>query len=133
MMVVVLELIVVERVVIYSIMHFEQHRRRDAEEIGSHLVDLIEHEQWVRSLRLAHRLDDLAGHRADVSAPVAADLSLVSHPAKRYAHELAAGRFRDRLAKRSLADARRADEAKERPGQLVGPLLYREILGDALH
>ena len=39
---------------------------------------------------LLHRLDDPAGQRADVGAPVAADLGLVAHAAERDAHELAA-------------------------------------------
>jgi len=36
-----------------------------------------------------------------------------------------------RLAERGLADARRADQAKDRSGQLVGALLHGEILDDA--
>src|SRR5262249_45809885 len=39
---------------------------------------------------------------------------------------------RDRLAERGLADARRADQAQDRPGQLVGALLHGEIFDDAL-
>ena len=40
--------------------------------------------------------------------------------------------MRDRLAERGLADAGRADQAQDRAGQLVGALLHREILDDAL-
>ena len=127
-----LEIVVVEGVVLLGIEHLEQRRRRIAAEIGAHLVDLVEQEQRIRGLRLAHRLDDLAGHRADIGPPMAADLRLVAHAAERDAHELAAGRFRDRLAERGLADAGRADQAQDRPGQLVGALLHREILDDAL-
>ena len=61
-----------------------------------------------------------------------ADLGLVAHAAERHAHELAAGRLGDRLAERGLADAGRADQAQDRPGQLVGALLHGEILDDAL-
>ena len=127
-----LEIVIVEGVVLLGIEHLEQSRGRIAAEIGAHLVDLVEQEQRVRGLGLAHRLDDLAGHRADIGAPVAADLGLVAHAAERHAHELAAGRLRDRLAERGLADAGRADQAQDRPGQLVGALLHREILDDAL-
>ena len=63
---------------------------------------------------------------------MAADLGLVTHPAQRHAHELAAGRFRDRLAKRGLADAGRADQAQNRSGQLIGALLHGEIFDDPL-
>ena len=126
-----LEIVVVEGVVLLGIEHFKQRRRRIAAEIGAHLVDLVEQEQRVRGLRLAHRLDDLAGHRADIGPPMAADLGLVAHAAERHAHELAPGRLRDRLAERGLADAGRADQAQDRSGQLVGALLHREIFDDA--
>ena len=127
-----LEIVVVEGGVLLGVEHLEQGRRRIAAEIGAHLVDLVEQEQRVRRLGLAHRLDDLAGHRADVGAPVTADLGLVAHAAERHAHEFAAGRLRDRLAERGLADAGRADQAQDRPGQLVGALLHGEIFDDAL-
>src|SRR5437867_715764 len=52
--------------------------------------------------------------------------------AERHAHEVAACRARDRLAERGLADARRTDQAQDRPGQLVGALLDGEIFDDAL-
>src|ERR1019366_4502927 len=80
---------------------------------------------------LAHRLDDLAGHRADIGAPVTADLGLVTHAAERHAHEFAARGAGDRLAERGLAHAGRTDQAQDRPGQLVGALLHGEILDDA--
>jgi hypothetical protein len=82
--------------------------------------------------RLLQRLDDLAGHRADIGPAVTADLGLVSHAAQRHADELAAGRLGDRLAERGLADARRADEAEDRALELAGARLHREVLDDAL-
>ena len=63
---------------------------------------------------------------------MAANLGLVAHAAERHAHELASGRLGDRLAERGLADAGRADQAEDRSGQLVGALLHREVLDDAL-
>ena len=74
--------------------------------------------------------DDLARQRADVGPAVAADLGLVAHAAQRLARELAPGRPGDRPAERGLADARRADEAQDRPLELVGPRLDREIFDD---
>jgi hypothetical protein len=59
------------------------------------------------------------------------DLRLIVHAAERHAHEVAAGRPRDRLAERGLADAGRADKAQDRPGQLVGALLDGEVFDDA--
>ena len=127
-----LEIVVVEGVVLLGVEHLEQRRRRIAAEIGAHLVHLVEQEQRVRRLRLPHRLDDLAGHRADIGPAVTADLGFVTHAAERHAHEIAAGRLRDRLAERGLADAGRSDQAQDRAGQLVGALLHGEILDDAL-
>ena len=127
-----LEVMVVERRVLLGVQHLEQRRRRIAAEIHAHLVDLVEQEQRIGRLGLAHRLDDLAGHRADIGAPMAADLRFVAHAAERHAHELAARRLGDRLAERGLADAGRPDEAQDRPRQLVGALLHGEIFDDAL-
>ena len=107
-------------------------RRRIAAEVHAHLVDLVEQEERVGLLRLLHRLDDLAGHRADVGAAVTADLGLVTHAAQRHADELAARGLGDRLAERGLADAGRSDEAQDGPAQLVGAALHGEILEDAL-
>ena len=72
------------------------------------------------------------GHRADVGAPVAADLGLVAHAADRHAHELAPERARDRLAERGLADAGRPDEAEDLARDLVAELRDREVLDDPL-
>src|SRR5690606_9149144 len=63
---------------------------------------------------------------------MSADLRLVPHAAKADAHEVAAGGGSDRLAKGSLADTRRSHEAEDRPLHLLGALLHREILEDAL-
>src|SRR6185437_7824009 len=81
---------------------------------------------------LADRLDHLAGHRADIGPPVAADFGLVPDAAERHAHEIAAGRLGDRLAERGLADARGADEAEDRALELAGAALHGEILDDPL-
>src|SRR5262249_33496476 len=78
------------------------------------------------------RLDDLAGHRADIGPAVAADLRLVVHAAERHVHEVAAGRARDRLAERGLAHPGRTDQAQDRAGQLVSTLLDGKIFDDAL-
>src|SRR6516164_4776734 len=127
-----LEVVVVERVVLLGVEHLEQRRRRIATEVRTYLVDLVEQEQWIRGLGLAHQLDDFAGHGADIGAPVTPDLGLIVDTAERNAHEVAAGRLRDRLAERGLADAWRTDQAQDRPGQLVGALLDGEIFNDAL-
>ena len=127
-----LQIVIVEGVVLLRVQHLEQSGSRVAAEIGAHLVDLVEQEERIDLLRLPHRLDHLAGHRADIGAAVAPDLGLVAHAAKAHAHELAARRAGDRLAERGLADAGRPDQAKDRAFQHVGAVLHREILDDAV-
>src|SRR6185437_11082645 len=92
----------------------------------------------VVGLRAPDRLQDPAGHGADVGAPVPADLRFVVHTAERRAGELAAHGAGDRVAERSLADARRPDETQDRLAaalsratQLLQPT-HREVLDDPL-
>ena len=63
---------------------------------------------------------------------MAADLGLVADAAQREADEVAARGLGQRLAKRGLADARRADQAQDRALHLVDALLHGEILDDPL-
>ena len=72
------------------------------------------------------------GIDADVGAAMAANLGFVAHAAERDAHELPLHRARDRLAERRLADARRADEAEDRPLHVAFELAHGEVLDDAL-
>ena len=118
--------------VLLGVEHLEERRRRVAPEVHRHLVDLVEEEDGVHGPRLLHELDDLAGERADVRAPVAADLGLVAHAAERQAHELAVQGLRDALRERRLADAGRAREAQDRALRLRDELPDGEELEDAL-
>src|SRR4029079_1513360 len=86
----------------------------------------------VCGLGFLYPLDDATRQRADVGAPVAADLCLVAHAAERDAAELAADRARDRATERGLADARRPREAQDRTLLVVLELAHRHVLDDAL-
>lgn len=123
---------VVERVVLLRIEHFQQRRRRIATEVHRHLVDLVEHEQRVLAADLVEVLHDAARHRTDVGTAVATDLGLVAHAAQRHAHELAVGGLGDGLAQRSLAHARRPDQAQDRALHLLHARLHRQVFKDAL-
>ena len=59
------------------------------------------------------------GKRADVGAPMAANLRFIAHAAERDAHEITAEGAGDGPAQRSFTDARRADEAKYRTFDLA--------------
>ncbi len=126
------EVVVAEGEVLLRIEHLEQRRRRIAAVVGADLVDLVQHEDRVRGAGLVDALDDAARHRADVGAPVAADLGLVPDAAQRQPHELAVEGARDRAAERRLADAGRTHEAEDRPLQALLEGVDGQELEDAL-
>ena len=133
------EVVVAERVVLRRVEHLEQRRRRVAAPVGADLVDLVEHDHRVHRPGVAQRPHEAAGQRADVRAPVAADLGLVADAAERHADELAVERARDRLADRRLAGAGRPDQRQDRAGALVlldpallAQLAHGEVLDDAV-
>jgi hypothetical protein len=97
--------VVAEGRVLLGVEHLEHRARRVALEARAHLVDLVDHQDRVVRAAVADRADDRPGQRADVGAPVAADLRLVAHAADADALELAPHRVRDRVAEGGLADA----------------------------
>ena len=127
--------------VLRRVEHFEQRRRRVAPVVGADLVDLVQQHDGVHRACLADGPDDAAGQRADVGAPVAADLRLVPHAAERDPDELAVHGAGDGLAERGLATPggpTRASTAPERAAAddaeaLVGAALADgQVLDDAL-
>jgi hypothetical protein len=83
-------------------------------------------------LRAPNALNDLPRQRADVSAPMAANFRFVVHAAEREPHELASQRARDRFAQRSLAHARRSDEAQDRALHVRLQTPHREVVENAV-
>ncbi len=117
--------------VLLRVEHLEQGGRRVTAKIHRHLVHFIEHEQGVTCLYLGHVLDDLAGHRTDIGAPMTTNLCLIAHAAQGHANELTVRRPRDRLPERRFSHPRRPDKTQDRPLDLIDPLLDREILENA--
>ena len=101
------EVVVAEGRVLLRVEHLEQGRCRVAVDAAAELVDLVEHQHRVARAGLAQRLDDAAGHRADVGAAMSADLRLVVHAAEARALELAA-RARGRCSARARSCPRPA-------------------------
>ena len=133
------EVVVAERVVLRRVEHLEQRSRGVAAPVGADLVDLVEHDHRVHRSGIAQGAHEPTRQRADVGAPVAADLGLVADPAERHAHELAVERAGDRLADRGLAGAGRADQREDRArlavvldAALLAELADGEVLDDAL-
>src|SRR4029079_13405706 len=109
--------------------------------VRADLVHLVEHHHRVLRAGLLEGPHDAAGQRADVRAPVAADLGLVVDPAERDPDELAPERPRHGLTQRRLPDARRPDQREDRPrtppgrrthAALLAQLAHREVLHDAV-
>ena len=73
---------VLEAAVLLGVEHLEQRRGGIAAEVLAELVDLVEQEQRVGGSGFLEVGHDLARQRADIGAPVAADLGLVAHPAQ---------------------------------------------------
>ena len=117
-----------EAVVLGRIEDLEQRARRIPLIGDAELVDLVEQEHRVLGARLLHALEDAPRHRADVGAPVAADVGLVARAAQGDADVLAAHRPGDRLRDRGLAHAGRAGEQQDAAagsGRLALLLLHR--------
>ncbi len=118
--------------VLFRIEDFEKRRGRVAAEIHRHLVDFVEKEDRIHRAGLLHHLDDLAGERADVGAPVTADLGFVADAAERETDELAVHRARDRLRQRCLADSGRPGEGEDGCLRLLDQRADGEEFKDAL-
>jgi hypothetical protein len=67
-----IEIVIAERVVLLGIENLEQRRSRIATIVVTELVDLVQHQHRVIHPGAPDRLNDPAGHRADVRAAVAA-------------------------------------------------------------
>jgi hypothetical protein len=100
--------------VLSRVEHLEQGRRRIAAPVGADLVDLVEHDHRVHRVGVAQRAHQAAWKRADVCAPVTADLGLVADAAQRHPDELATRGTGDRLTDGGLAGARRTDQREDR-------------------
>src|SRR6267378_5529442 len=123
---------IAERVVLLRVENFHQRRGWVAAEIASELVHFVQHHHRIVGFPALQSLNNLSGQRADIGATMAANFRFVVHAAKGDAHELAAERTRDGLAKRSLAHAWRPDKAKDRPLHPWLQFLHSKIIKDAL-
>ncbi len=134
-----LQVVVAEGVVLRRVQHLQQGRRRVAPVVGADLVDLVEQHHRVHRTGFLDGAHDPAGECADVRAPVATDLRLVTHAAERHPDELAPHRARHGLTERGLADPGRPDQrqhcspatAADQPEPLVlAPLADGQVLDD---
>jgi hypothetical protein len=125
------QIVVAERRILFRVEYFQHRGRRIALDSATHLVDFVEHHDAVARARFLDRLNDVAGKRADIGAPVAPDVRFIVNAAETDSHERPLHRSRDRLPERSLADAGRADEAENRGLALRCQFSNCEIFDDA--
>ena len=76
-----LDEVVAEGVVLLRIEHLEKRRRRVAAVVVAELIHLVKQHERILAARQLHRVDDAAGHRADIGFAVAANVALVPHAA----------------------------------------------------
>src|SRR3954462_8619821 len=105
---------IAKRVILFRVENLEQCGSRITAEIRSEFVDFVEHEHRIARPGAANALNHLAGKRANVSSPMASNLSFIAHAAKRDANEFASHGLGNGFSERCLSNSRRADEAKDR-------------------
>ena len=94
---------IVERIILLWVQHFEQRTCWVTAHVHAHLVDLIQQKQWVNHCSLGHFLHDFAGHRADVGTSVATYFGFVTNAAEGHADELTVCCPSNALAQTGLA------------------------------
>ncbi|MCA9682910.1 MAG: PAS domain-containing protein, partial [Myxococcales bacterium] len=112
--------------------NLEQGRGRITAKVVAELVDLVEDDDRVVGAGALEGLDDATRERADIGAPVAADLGLVTDAAEADADEAATDGPGHALAQRGLADAGRARQAQDRPLLRGVELEHGHVLEDPL-
>ena len=124
--------VVVERAVLFRVEHFEHGRRRVAVAVAAQLVDFVEDDDRVRRFRLDQAFDDASRHGSDIRLAVSAYLRLVVYASERHAHILAFQRGRDGSSERGFSHARRAVEADDGRFEVAFQLQHGEVFKDAL-
>ena len=74
-----LKIMVIERMILFGVEHFQHRRGRISTVIHPHLVDLVQQEKRVSHTGLRHLLEQLAGHGADIGSSMASDLRFVAN------------------------------------------------------
>ena len=108
------QIVVMERHILFRVKHFQQCGRRVALEVAAELVDFIEHHYRIGSARPGNAVQNPARQCADICLPVSTDFSLVVHAAEGDTHVFPADSLGNGLAETRLADSRRTVETEDR-------------------
>ena len=112
--------------------YFQQRGSRVALKRLAQLVDFIKHDHRVAGAGFFQRLDQFAGHGADVGAPMPLDFRLVTHAAQTEAVELAIQRIGDGFANAGFAHPGRAHQQNDGTLHFAPQGAHGEELDDAV-
>ena len=127
-----LDIVVAEARILRGIENLQKRGRGVALIVAAELIDLVEQQKRVLTLRLRKTGHDSTGHGSDVGLAVAADLRFIVHAAERNARKLSVERSCDRDGNRRFANAGRADQAENLPRKLGRQLPHGERLQNPL-
>ena len=127
-----IEVVITKGRVLLRVEDLQERGRRIAPEVGPHLIDFIEHDDWIARLRPADALNDATGHGTDIGASMTADLRLIMHPAEGHPHEFSFQGRGNGVSERGLPHSRRANKTEDRALHVALELAHRQIFEDAL-
>ena len=125
--------IVIEKVlVLLRVEYFQKRGSRVALKRLAQLVDFIKHDHRVAGAGFFQRLDQFAGHGADVGTAMPLDFRFVAHAAQAEAVELAIQGIGDGLANAGFADPWRTHQQNDGAFHFATQGAHGEKLDDAV-
>src|SRR6266516_367177 len=107
------QVVIPEVIVLFWVQNLEQRRRGITTPVSSDLVHLIQHNHRIVGFDTAQSLDDAPWHCANVSAAMAANLSLVTNAAERHTRKFTPKRTCNRLPQRGFTNSRRSYKTED--------------------
>ena len=123
---------IIERVMLFRIEHFQQRGRRITAPVATQFVDLIQQDHGVYCFGASHRLQDAARHGADIRAPMPTNLGFVAYAAERHADKASAERLCDGAPEGGLADTWRPNQAENGPANRANLSQHGDVIEDAI-
>ena len=106
-------------VILFRVEHFQQSGSGVAAVIEPEFINFIQHNERIDRADPFHRLDDSAGHSADVCAPVSANFRFVAHAAETQSGKFAVQCFGDGFSERGFPRAGRSHKTQNGAAQFL--------------